>query len=155
MKKKIITQIVLISLWVLTVFLIVFASISNGESSTSQSGFFSSFIINFISLIRGSPLLNYEIDAIHFEMRKFIGHFSLFLCNGLLSLIIINCYIKKPYKFLLLIIFGILLASISELLQYFAGGRSATLHDIVLDFSGYIFAILIYYFLIFKAQKAL
>lgn len=139
-------------LWCITVFFICYTSSSNGESSSQQSGAFSSLLINIISFIRGEALSSGEINTIHFEIRKFIGHFSLFLINGLLSLFILKFYYKKRMMFLYLMIFGIFLASLSETLQYFAGGRTFAINDILLDFFGYTFPIILFYYLSFVSS---
>ncbi len=123
--------------------LIVYFSLSNGDESSQQSGFFSKIVISISEWITNRSLSVYEIEVIHFEMRKFIGHFTLFLLDGLSLFACLDYLIDKKKSIIICLIFGLLLASSSEICQIFAGGRSSQFHDVILDYSGFVFPIVV------------
>lgn len=95
-------------------------------------------------------------------IRKAFGHFGLFVISGLLSPLAIYLVIN-PFKwskhYLNVIIglsFGLMIASITEIIQLNVPGRSGEFTDVLIDFSGYLVGALIVgliLFLILRRQK--
>ena len=74
-----------------------------------------------------------ELAGFALFVRKFFGHFSIFLIDGVFAYLALY----KLFSFkknLIILLFGVLLmflvAGISEFIQFFAGGRSANWIDV-------------------------
>jgi len=125
--------------------------------------------------LKNNPLVKKEISVvitsipvstyrnISFLVRKIIGHFSFFLATGVFSYLTMYLYLsfkskkKALYAALIALSYGILLATISELIQLIPGGRSGNIEDILLDTLGYLLGecitILIVYLVVKKKRK--
>ena len=84
----------------------------------------------------------------HHLVRKFIGHFSLFLVNGVLASLFFMFYFEKNDKKNLLSVGAsslsiILLSIITELLQFLSPGRGPAVEDVLLDIFGGVVGILV------------
>lgn len=135
-KSHKIKDIVFSILWGLTLILIIVLSNSNGELSQRQSGFFSNIYLGIVRFFLNRPLLDTEISASQFLVRKFIGHFLLFLLHGWFSFELFSKI--KNHKYLLLFIYGFGISLLSEFLQLLAGGRTFSVIDISLDFVSFL-----------------
>ena len=130
--------------------LIIVESCIGGNDSASQSFSFSEAFINFIESIDPSTTLITDREAFHAVFRKVVGHFLLFGGSGLfttLSLMMFDrFYDKFKWKILLFSLgFGLTVALVSELIQYFVPGRCGVFTDVFIDFAGYLlFATLSY-----------
>ena len=143
--------------------LIIVESCIGGEGSATQSISFSETVASWIENM--FPKANIDHAALHSALRKLIGHFLLFGGSGLFTTlaIFINDYLRKRFKrknIFFTLGFGLLIAVVSELIQYFVPGRYGTLLDILIDYSGYILFsgiayLFIYLFLIKKEKKAI
>lgn len=78
-------------------------------------------------------------------IRKAIGHFSLFLLNGVLGALTFTLFIRKKLYVptILSLIPGVLVASMSELIQKFVDGRTASVYDVIINILGYFIGVLI------------
>ena len=88
---------------------------------------------------------NAQIDhaALHSAIRKIVGHFLLFGLSGIFVTltIMMNDFLMNKFKWINIIYiasFGLLIAAISEFIQYFTPGRYGALTDILIDYSGYV-----------------
>lgn len=82
-------------------------------------------------------------------VRKSIGHFLLFGVNACLTTITLLLFLKPKMKEYFIVIislaFGLVIASLTETIQYFVPGRSGLFKDVGIDMLGYtIFLSLLY-----------
>lgn len=149
MKKRNILFAIFATLTLAFNILIIVESCIGGTGSAEQSQGLTEMIVDFVILIDpGSTIIN-NIDIAHSVIRKLIGHFLLFGLSGLFtSLTMIYSpldKIKKIHKFIFGLVFGFIIAAISELIQYFVPGRAGMITDILIDFSGFLLFYLIIY----------
>ena len=134
-KKTFFLMIVFIVLAIgINVFIIVEAGMSGADSS-SQSGWVSEIIAKIFHI---TPDENF-----HHLVRKLVGHFSLYVVNGVLTTLAVyyslkykNAYKNNLYLIIYLVL-GAILASISELVQLLAQNRGPAFEDILINFSGF------------------
>ena len=131
-KKQKVFKIINISLWSITLMLIVVLSLTNGEISQTQSGFFSNIYLGICRFFVNRPLLDSEVESAQFIVRKFLGHMMLFLLHGLFTFNLFKTSTKT--RLLIVLGYGLLLSLLSEVFQLIAGGRTFALEDIVFDF---------------------
>lgn len=124
--------------------LILFLASNSGEVSGNQSSFLLSLITN-ITRGLGINFSVAELDNLHMLIRKMIGHFGIFLLDGVLGILTIKSWLKVNALPQLWITLGIGLgvASLSEIIQLFAPERGPSVYDVFLDFSGYILGVLV------------
>ena len=155
--RKILHIIFALLLISLDVFLIVEASM-NGNASGSQSNSFSQVFIDLIRAIDyNSPLLS-DIDTFRLVIRKLFGHFLAFGLSGILTVLTLSTVkdliIKKNlFVIIFTLIKGLLLASITELIQYFIPGRSGNFVDIFIDYGGFLLFASIIYIIVYFVLK--
>lgn len=84
-------------------------------------------------------------------IRKAIGHFTLFFLDGVLGALTFSLFIReKLYRSSLFsLIPGTLIAGLSELIQKFVDGRTASLIDVSIDMLGYLAGVILI-FIIYK-----
>ena len=90
-----------------------------------------------------------DFDKLHTNVRKLIGHFGYFGLIGTLGFIAIYLFtisVKKTFVFTS--ISGLIMASISECLQFFTKGRGPSIIDVFIDYSGYLVASFIVFIII-------
>jgi uncharacterized protein YjdB len=100
-----------------------------------------------IKVLKASTLNDEQEQDLRAFVRKGLGHYSLFLANGLLGYLTFYYFLKgkkRHYRYLLASLgLGIPLALGMEALQLFANGRSPLLTDAIINFLGYLTANLI------------
>ena len=141
--------------------LIIVESCIGGDGSASQSFSFSEAFINFIESFDPSTTIITDRAAFHAVFRKVVGHFLLFGGSGLFTtLTLMMCdkfFDKFKWKILLFSAgFGLIVALVSELIQYFVPGRAGVLTDVFIDFGGYLLFMGLGYlitYLIFKKHR--
>lgn len=74
---------------------------------------------------------------------KILGHFGLFMLDGLFGFMIWKEF-KSNKATLLFLIYAFVLSNLGEFIQLFSLERSATIHDVIVDFSGYVFIFICY-----------
>lgn len=155
--RKILHIVFAILLIALDVFLIVEASM-NGSASGGQSNSFSQIFIDLVRAIdSNSPLLN-DLDVFRLVIRKLFGHFLAFGLSGIftvLTTLTLEEAITKKKIFVIsfALVKGLLLASITELIQYFVPGRSGNFVDIFIDYGGFLLFASIIYIIVYFAIK--
>lgn len=103
-------------------------------------------------------ILNYVVNVINNErsfssiisqfsrfLAKILGHMSFFVLEAMLAFFMMYYY-KGKNKWLNAIIYfsiGLVLASLTELIQYFIPGRFCTFKDILIDMGGYLIGFII------------
>lgn len=141
-KCKKIIYLVLVLIWMLTVFLF---SSQNGEESQSTSGKITRVIVEIFtynSNITESEKLEL-IEKIDYYIRK-LAHFSIYALGGILIYNYINTYnINRKKVVLISILIGVIYAISDESHQYFTVGRSARILDIFIDSFGIVTGVII------------
>lgn len=132
-KKKIIKWLFLI-IWMLVIFL--FSHQANSGEVTHG------IIEQILPGIKTSSL----IDFLNFIIRK-SAHITEYFILTLLTISLLKEYTKKERRILLIsIIFCFLYATTDEFHQSFVAGRTRTFKDVLIDTSGGILALIIYFF---------
>ena len=141
MKTRKILFYIFLSIAVAINVLIIVESCIGGEGSASQSISVSESIAHAIENMFPSA----EIDhaAFHSAIRKIVGHFLLFGLSGIFTTlsVMMNDFLMNKFKWkniIFIAAFGLLIAMISEFIQYFTPGRYGALLDILIDYSGYV-----------------
>ena len=150
-KNKTLMIIFLILAIAINVFIIVEAAMS-GEASGNQSGWLSNIIAKIFNI---TPDENF-----HHLVRKLIGHFSLYVVDGVITSLaeyfILKYKNNYSYKLTAIIFLGsgVVLASISEFVQLLAANRGFAVTDMLINFSGYFLGgTIIYLVTLFKNKK--
>ena len=146
-------NIILLILWLLTIFLF---SNDKAEVSSEKSDGISNTIVNIIENISGNNYSEekYEevLNIVIFIVRK-TAHFLEYLILGLLVINVIKDYKVLEVKYIITgVLFCMLYAISDEIHQLFVSGRSCQIKDILIDTTGSITGILIYY-LLYKHRK--
>jgi len=115
--------------------LIIFSSTRTGAEHDSEGG----VIIGWINRVFFAGNLSAEEQlSIVGVGAKLLGHFCLFMLTGLFSELFLASFPKIHQGMLwILLAYAIVLSSAGEIIQIFAAGRSPTLHDVFLDFTGF------------------
>ena len=139
----------------INVFIIVEAGMSGSESST-QSSWVADIIAKVFHIV---PDENF-----HHIVRKLVGHFSLYVVNGILTTLAIyySLKYKDAYKtnlFLIIyLLLGALLAALSEFVQLLAANRGFAFVDMLINYSGFFLGggiVFLTCFFINKKRKAI
>ncbi len=120
---------------------IVFSSTRTGLDHSNAGG----LIIGWInSVFFGGRLSAYEQDAIVGVGAKFLGHFCLFMGAGFFAYLFLKQFpLDKKKRYLIVFAYGLALSCLGETIQVFSEGRFATPADVLIDFSGYCFTLLL------------
>lgn len=101
-------------------------------------------VANFINRIFFASQLNdFELKTMVALGAKTLGHFGLFMIDGLFGFLIWREFKSNKATWLFLI-YALVLSSLGEFIQLFSLERSATIHDVIVDFSGYVFMFVCY-----------
>jgi VanZ family protein len=147
--------IIYLSLFVIiTLVIFVFAGLS-GDISSSQSGWVAD-ILNSVLRFFSINLSGEQFDIFALVVRKVLGHFLIFLLDGVFGYLALLKLLKINRVWLGLSIataamFGV--AGISELIQYFTSGRSANWGDVGIDVAGALIGILIVFLISSSANE--
>lgn len=136
--------------------LIIVESCIGGEGSAAQSVSVSESIAQAIENM--FPNANIDHAAFHSAIRKIVGHFLLFGLSGIFTCLtfMMNDFTMNKFKWkniLFIASIGLLIAIISELIQYFTPGRYGALLDILIDYSGYVLFGGLTYLITFLIQR--
>ena len=123
---------------------IIVNSCINGTISSQESGSFSQFTANFINIFFPNTITDANFDSFAFGLRKLVGHFGIFLLNGIFTTLTFYQFLKdtKFKNALFILVFslslGLSVACLSEMIQIFTPDRYGTWGDIGIDFGGYV-----------------
>lgn len=160
MKARKILFFVFLTLAVAINVLIIVESCIGGEGSAAQSFSFSEAIANMIESIFPGAIKDHA--AFHSAIRKIVGHFLLFGLSGIFTSLtfVMNDYMMERFKWkniIFVLSIGLVIAVVSELIQYFVPGRYGVLTDILIDCSGYLLfsglVCLVYVLILKRNQK--
>lgn len=155
---KIYQWIIIILMIVVNVFIIVNSCLPGG-ASTSESNWIVKPVVDIINSIKPGTIDDTNVHALSSFIRKFIGHFSLFVVSGILTTLSIKyLYYNNKQKFVFFVVFagisGLFLAILTELIQLFVPGRSGEIKDVMIDYSGYLLALIVIGLIVyFREQK--
>lgn len=94
-----------------------------------------------------------RFDRINYLIRKLIGHFGSFLVTAVFGILTVFFFVeprKRRLIFsLIILIYGLVLAMLSEFLQIFAGSRGPSFMDVGIDFAGYFIGALLTFIVCF------
>ena len=94
---------------------------------------------------------NYKEFAL--STRKFLGHFFLFFVTAIFGFIFFYNLLDDDKKIWVTLLFsagvGLLVASLSEVIQLLVPGRSGEIIDVLIDFVGYLAATIVMFLIIF------
>lgn len=108
-----------------------------------------------IKILQPQVINEDNYDDLHSFVRKFMGHFILFLVNGVITFLAMFYLLKDNKKLSRLIIIlsfslliGLCIAGFSELIQLYTYLRSGLLSDVGIDFLGFVIGSVITYLII-------
>ena len=107
-------------------------------------------------VFKASTLTEAEQLKLHAALRKVLGHFSLFLVDGVVGFMFCMTIENKKLRYILMFAFGVFFATIAEVLQLIPKGRVFALRDIIINNSGYLVGTLLsllVYWIINKIKK--
>lgn len=143
-------------LFISVAILIVCFSLQNGAESSSLSD----GVGNYIAKILGSIGINVDSSSEEYEkiIRKLVGHFGMFLADSLFAVFMILSMKRNAFKkliiSLIILVFGLCLAVLSECLQILNEDRGPNASDVMIDFCGFLVPFMIYLpFLIYNFYK--
>lgn len=140
-EKKNIIKIILIIIWMAVVF--SFSS-ENGGKSTSTSREVTNIIVDRVVPNKTREEKDEIVINVDKVTRK-LAHYTLYTIGGFLIINYIYTWDKPTKnKIVCSILCGAIYAATDELHQYFVGGRSAQVTDVLIDTLGVITGILIY-----------
>ena len=138
---------------------IVYQACLNGNLSSASSGTITKVLMDTINFVLPNTINNGNYENFVVFVRKGIGHFGGFMVSGLFTTLAIYYTFKNVvwYKhlsgILISLVFGIMLASMTEIIQLTVDNRSGEFTDVLLDTAGYIIGILIVLLIIYILNK--
>lgn len=135
MKIKKTILIILILIWMITVF--IFSNQASTESSSTSGK-----VIEVIMKVLNIDISDEKIQELQLPIRK-LAHFTIYAIGGLLITLLINQYnILTVQKIIYSQLFITIYAITDELHQYFIPGRAASITDVLIDSAGGLLVIL-------------
>lgn len=143
--KKNLKWIVLTAFVLLNLFIIAESCVPGVESG-QQSSWVSEAAADAINFFKPETINQNNWMAFDSATRKIVGHYSLFLLDGILGFVAFNLLLNKKPKyqiFLITILVGAGVALLTEGIQLFIPGRSGKMFDAGIDTLGYLTSTLI------------
>lgn len=153
-KRKIFSTILIILIIATVCFIWSNSFLGKEDSSKTSEGVYAS-CVNFVSNVFGGDFSGSLFSVITHAVFRKLAHFFEFFVLGLeASLLYICLGINKKDKLMniIFLIFGLIIASIDELIQLFTE-RGSQFKDVLLDYSGYLFALLLIMFISFLRNR--
>ena len=142
--------------WIILVFTviwtayIIYHSCMDASASSGASQGVVQILQNIINTLFPNAINESNFDAFHSFIRKFIGHFMMFVIDGFFvswTIYLFNVEKMKTRLFyigiIISLVFGLLLASTTEFIQLYTPGRSGEFKDVMIDFGGYLLGFLL------------
>ena len=142
-KRKEAAKWILFALAILLNAFIIINSCMNGNQSSAESGRVTNIIKNIINFFIHNAINDSNYETFHGVIRKLVGHFGLFLLDGVIVSWDIHFLIQKKWwiKLIISLSFGLLIAILTETIQLAVPGRAGSALDILIDYSGYIIGV--------------
>ena len=156
-RKYFVLSIVFVSLSVLINAFIIYQSCLKGSSSSSWSDNVTKTAADVINTIAPNTITEKNMPDFSSFIRKAIGHYGLFGINGIVTTLAIyfsisyTSFYKHHWGIAISGSFGLLIASLTEIIQSFVPGRSGQITDVIIDFAGFFTSVAIVYLIIILA----
>lgn len=134
-----------------------------GEESAESSSLLANILAAIINAFKADTINSSNLTAFSSFVRKFIGHYSLFAVDAVFTFFMVHFYNleKKKYQWwinlLVILLFGVFVATISECIQLVIPGRVGAISDVLIDSLGYLtglaIMVLIYLFIYLTRLK--
>lgn len=157
-KKNVLKWIILTIAAAINVFILVNAFI-NGETSAKESNTVATGAAEVINTFKPGTITEDNFQGFALDIRKLFGHFGLFGASGLFSTWALYLFVKDTkmsyfgYQVGSTLVFGFVMACVSEFAQKFTEGRYGSWIDVGIDMGGY-FAGVLLVFLILLIRKS-
>ena len=146
------------ALFVLLSVMIIYFSTENGEQSSQTSGTVGEIVATAADSI--GIHVDKNSDSYKNFIRKMFGHFGLFFATSLDAVLVTlllknNPHVKRIVSYVFLA-YGLILATITEIIQTQAGERSGQFVDVLIDYAGFIIPLGIYLlssFIIYRKNR--
>ncbi len=135
-------------------FLIIFLAFAPADQSTAQSGTIVNLILAVFRWFDYVPDAN-ALDTISLLVRKLIGHFGLFMVDGVFGYLTFKGFVTSKRLWLPVLLASgtmLLLASAAELAQLVASGRAGLLSDVILNMAGAMIGVSLMYWIIYRKE---
>lgn len=158
-KRFLILSIIFVTLAVISNGFIIYQSCLNGIQSTSWSSPIADSVADIINSVVDGTITEENIDQFSLILRKLVGHFGLFLFDGILTTLAVyfssseTLFYKKYQGIFASMGLGVLLAITTELLQGLQPERSPQFTDCLIDIAGYFISFIIIYLILRKIEK--
>ena len=110
-----------------------------------------------VTVVPKGAINNGNSNIIKTIIRKSIGHFLLFFMSGLFTLLCLNDFLgenkRRWIKYVITLSIGLIVAFMSELIQYFCPTRSGQLSDVLIDLGGFVLAVLLLFIIWYSKYK--
>lgn len=139
-KRKEAVKWILLGLAIVVNAFIIWNSCMNGNQSSMESGRVTNIIKNVINFFIHDAINDSNYGTFHAVIRKLVGHFGLFLIDGLIVSWDIHYLLKTKWwiKIIVSLSFGLFVACLTEGIQLLVPGRAGSGIDILIDYSGYL-----------------
>ena len=127
---------------------IIVSSCLPAKESTKESGWVVDLLKNVINTFSKDAINESNYGSFSSFVRKFVGHFSMFVLSGFFSTITIKIvYYNNKHRYWYFVLYscitGLFLAFLTEFIQLFVEGRSGEFKDVGIDFMGYSIGLII------------
>lgn len=155
-KRKTTAKWILFALTIIINAFIIYHSFMNGNQSSNESSKIALLIKNVINTFSPNAINESNFETFHGVIRKLVGHFGLFLIDGLFVYWTIHFFFKDKWwvKIIISLGIGLFVASLTEMIQLFIPNRAGSFIDILIDYSGFIVGAGISFLVIFIHKKA-
>jgi len=150
-----------LGLFLLVTVVIFLFSLTNGTDSSQQSNFFRDIVVNSLDFF-GITLSSDQVDLVGLLIRKLIGHLGIFAVDGFFGFLTFYHFLKTNKSifnsFIFSLVIMLVIAFLSEGMQFLVPDRGPALVDVAIDFSGALIGVFIVFFIKrhqVKKEKAL
>ena len=137
---------------ILMMVVIFLFSAMKGDDSAETSGVFLKAVLKVVEGISHKSLGSGTLAALHLIIRK-CAHFTEYAVLGVTIMFAVwDEWKDKRYPIILPEVIAMLYATTDEIHQYFVPGRYGTWSDVLIDSTGAIVGIMLYYF-VYRSKK--
>jgi len=142
----------------LNLFILVNAFIP-GDESANASFWVADVLAKLINFFKANAINASNMESFSYVIRKLVGHFLLFLIDGVFVgfsfYLFSDGYEKSNFWIITLYIFlfGLLVASATEAIQLVIPGRVGSIIDVLIDMAGYLLTTIIVFFIFFFIHR--
>ena len=144
-KRFIVARWILLGFTIIWTAYIIYHSCLDASASSGASAGIAKIMQDIINTLFPNAINETNIDSFHSFVRKFIGHFSMFVIDGFFvswTVYLFNSADKLTRRLLFAMLgsqfFGLLLSISTEIIQLYTPGRSGEFKDVMIDYIGYL-----------------